>query len=76
MSKLVTNFCFSYLAQGSAMCEVARSYLRGRATVSLIVKETCNMLWEVLSPKYMAPPTVEQWQYIMKEFYERFAKLM
>lgn len=53
------------------MCEVARSYLRGRVTVSLVIRETCNALWDVLSSIYMAPPSEEEWNKIKMKFYDR-----
>ncbi|KAK4882257.1 hypothetical protein RN001_005576 [Aquatica leii] len=56
----------SYLSQGSQMCEVSRSYLRGRATVCRIIRRTCNALWEVLYEKYLQPP--ERWAHIKSEF--------
>ncbi|KAK4881420.1 hypothetical protein RN001_004739 [Aquatica leii] len=61
----------SYLSQGSQMCEVARSYLRGRATVCRIIRRTCNALWEVLYEKYLQPPTPERWAHIKSEFNNR-----
>lgn len=54
------------------MCEVAHAYLRGRAAVSTVIKETCNALWDVLSPIYMTPPTPAQWELIKQQFYESF----
>ncbi|KAK9711264.1 DDE superfamily endonuclease [Popillia japonica] len=61
-----------YVAQGSAMCEIARSYLRGRSTVSNIIRETCNAIWEALLPRYMSPPTAEEWVRIKQQFNEKF----
>lgn len=53
------------------MCEVARSYLRGRSTVCKIIRETCNVLWDVLHPQYLKLPTKEKWKEISEDFLER-----
>ncbi|KAF2887366.1 hypothetical protein ILUMI_18806, partial [Ignelater luminosus] len=54
------------------MCEIARSYLRGRESVSRIIRETCNVLWETLSPTYLSPPSLEEWEHIKTQFYEKW----
>ncbi|KAF2897726.1 hypothetical protein ILUMI_08454 [Ignelater luminosus] len=64
-----------YIAQGGAMCEIARSPLRGRASVSRIIRETCNVLWETLSPIYLSPPSLEEWEHIKTQFYEKWTML-
>jgi len=38
---------------------VAWSFLIGKTTVSVIVRETCAAIWEVLSPIYLKTPTIE-----------------
>lgn len=56
------------------MWEIARSYLRGRSTVSNIIRETCNAIWEALLPRYMCPPTAEEWVRIKQQFNEKLVK--
>lgn len=42
----------------------------GKATVSVIVRETCAAIWEVLSPIYLKTPTIEDWRDKSKIFCE------
>jgi len=51
---------------------VAWSFLIGRATASVIIRETCVAIWEVLSPIYVKTPTIEDWQIKKEEFYEQW----
>ena len=38
------------------------------STVSQIIPEVCDAIWEALSPTEMAPPTLEKWQEIENGF--------
>lgn len=49
---------------------VAWSFLIGKTTVSVIVRETCAVIWEVLSPIYLKTPTIEDWRDKSKIFCE------
>lgn len=51
---------------------VAWSFLIRKTTVSIIVKETCNIIWDVLSPVYCKQPTVEEWKEKANEFYRKW----
>ncbi|XP_011883756.1 PREDICTED: putative nuclease HARBI1 [Vollenhovia emeryi] len=61
-----------YLAQGYNMQVVAWSFLIGKTTVSVIVRETCAAIWEVLSPIYLKTPTTEDLLNKSKRFYEQW----
>ncbi|XP_012543755.1 protein ANTAGONIST OF LIKE HETEROCHROMATIN PROTEIN 1-like isoform X2 [Monomorium pharaonis] len=61
-----------YLSQGCSMQVVAWSFLIGKTTVSVIVKETCEVIWNVLSSIYCKQPTVEEWKKKADEFYRQW----
>lgn len=44
----------------------------GITTVSNIIKEVTTILWEVLQPIHMKPPTDEDFKQIAKEFYGKW----
>lgn len=43
----------------------------GRTTVSDIVRETCDVIWNILQPTEMPEPIGEQWISISNKFHER-----
>ncbi|XP_018369311.1 PREDICTED: uncharacterized protein LOC108765211 [Trachymyrmex cornetzi] len=57
-----------YLSQGCSMQVVAWSFLIGKAIASIIIKETCEAIWDVLNPIYCKQPTVEEWKEKADEF--------
>jgi hypothetical protein len=61
----------SYVTQGTSMRRVAVSYMRGTCTVSWVIRDTCTAIWNQLQPNYLKPPTPEDWQRIIYEFYDR-----
>lgn len=48
------------------------SFLIGKTTVSVIIKETCEAIWDVPSPIYCKQPTVEEWKEKANEFYRQW----
>ncbi|KAG5887228.1 hypothetical protein JTB14_010809 [Gonioctena quinquepunctata] len=63
---------FYYLAEGCSMKEMAHGYYLGHATVYVIIRETTKVLWEVLAPKELKVPSVEEWEAISKGFFEKW----
>ena len=59
-----------YLATGDAQFTIASSYRISPTTVGRIIRETCQVLWCVLTKKgYMAvPKTTNDWRIISSEF--------
>ena len=59
-----------YLATGDAQQIIGMSYRISPTTVGRILKETCNVLWKVLSLKgYIeAPTSVDKWKTISRKF--------
>lgn len=61
-----------FLAQGSSMQEIAWSYHVGKTTVHVVIRETCEVLWDILSPRVLPSPTENDWSKIMKGYYKRW----
>lgn len=54
------------------MQELAWNYRVGKATVHVVIKETCEALWNCLAPLVLAPPTEQRWVEIEEGFYNRW----
>uniref|UniRef100_A0A1Y1MU88 DDE Tnp4 domain-containing protein n=1 Tax=Photinus pyralis TaxID=7054 RepID=A0A1Y1MU88_PHOPY len=61
-----------YLAEGCSMQEIATNFYMGKTTVHIIIKQTCSVLWDVLSPIHLKPPTGTEFVKISKGFYQRW----
>ena len=58
-----------YLATGDSQQSESVYFRIGRATVSNIIRETCNKLWQCLQPGYLSASSAEdQWKAISYEF--------
>ena len=58
-----------YLVTGDTMQTISFSYRIGHATVCHIIDDTCQALWDVLSPEFLcAPKTSEEWKKISDGF--------
>lgn len=66
---LKNSFYFRYLASGDIMHSLHYQYLRGEPTISKIIPETCQAIWDCLQPKVLpANYSEEQWLEIAKDF--------
>lgn len=54
------------------MQEIAFGHYLGASTVSSIIKETTKVLWDVLQPVVLVPPTLEQWKNIEADFFKKW----
>ena len=85
ISKRVTNFqqpisagerlavTLRFFASGESQQSLSFAYRMGKSTVSNILKETCDAIYQVLSPTYLRPPAShEDWLAISKEFEEQW----
>ncbi|XP_018372879.1 PREDICTED: putative nuclease HARBI1 [Trachymyrmex cornetzi] len=61
-----------YLAEGCTMQEIARNFRIGKTTAHVIIKETCKILWDVLQPRVLKRPSIDDWKNIAHEFYHRW----
>ena len=65
-------FFNSYLATGDSFNTLAYRFRLGASTVRAIVKQTCNVIWEVLSPTYLPEPNKNHWRQIASGFWNRW----
>ncbi|XP_063216135.1 uncharacterized protein LOC134527401 [Bacillus rossius redtenbacheri] len=62
-----------YLATGETMQSIAGAFNCGRATVCIIVNDTCQRLWTVLAPQYVnRPVSHEEWLKIASDFEDKW----
>lgn len=60
--------CLRYLASGDSMASISYAFRIGTSTVSKIINETCNILWNSLHDSVMPPINEESWLKIADEF--------
>ncbi|XP_071580640.1 uncharacterized protein [Temnothorax nylanderi] len=60
--------CLRYLASGDSMASISYAFRIGVNTVSKIVSETCEVLWNCLHESVMPPMNEEDWLRIAEEF--------
>lgn len=63
---------FSYLSEGCSMQEIAWNNFIGHTTAHCIIKETCQVLWNILQPIVLPPPEKEDLANISVQFYRRW----
>ena len=63
-----TLFCYRYLATGASQIHLSFLFRLGHSTVSAILKECCQALWDTLQPLVLQPPTAERWLSIASDF--------
>ena len=58
-----------YLASGDSQQSMSFSYRIGKATVSNIIQETCQAIWDALNEEYLrAPTSSDEWKNIANEY--------
>ena len=58
-----------FLVTGDSMQTISFSFRLGHSTVSYIIENTCDALWEVLSPEFVCvPKSSEEWKRISDGF--------
>ncbi|KAH7973717.1 hypothetical protein HPB49_004180 [Dermacentor silvarum] len=64
---------FTFLASGDTQRSLSFSYMIGRSTVSDIISETTQVIWETLKKRYVKCPTKpEEWRDIARGFEQRW----
>ena len=62
-----------FLATGNSQASLSFNYRLGRSTVCTIVRETCSVIWKVLSPVFVRLPSSEdEWKGISDGFYKQW----
>ena len=58
-----------FLASGDSQVSLHFQYRIGTKSVSRIISETCQAIWNVLQPIYLVPPTTpSEWKRIAVDF--------
>ncbi|XP_031349654.1 uncharacterized protein LOC116175602 isoform X1 [Photinus pyralis] len=57
-----------YLASGDSMMSMHYMFRVGKNTVSQIIAETCQVIWDTLKPIVFVEPCAENWKKIAREF--------
>jgi len=68
----ISKQIFSYLATGDGLHSISLNYRIGRSTVTLIIKETCEAIWDSLSSEELFTPSENGWREIAHEFEKRW----
>ena len=61
-----------YLSNGDSFKSLKLRFRLGLATVHKAIKETCEVIWDVLQPMYMPVPTRKTWEETEKGFWQRW----
>ncbi|KAK8769527.1 hypothetical protein V5799_014007 [Amblyomma americanum] len=61
-----------YLSSGMPIPDVAMAFRIGIETAREAIHLTCQVLWDVLSPLYMKPPTESEWRDIAAGFWHQW----
>ena len=61
-----------FLASGDSMTSLSYQYLIGLTTVSNIIVETCEIIWHIVQPLVLTPPTEEKWREVANTFNEKW----
>lgn len=64
------SFYYRFLSQGVSIKFLAWAYKIGRSTAREIILETCEIIWDVLSPLYVKEPQVNDNANIVNDFWE------
>jgi hypothetical protein len=65
---------FRFLATGDSFSTIGHSFRMGFSTVSSIVAEVCDVIWQRLQPTYMPQPTAEIWEKAISGFQEKWGR--
>ena len=66
------DFFFSFLATGDSYHTMNNRYRVGGLTIHKAVRETCDVIWDVLAQEEIPVPTREDWIRIRHEFNKRW----
>ncbi|XP_040357252.1 protein ANTAGONIST OF LIKE HETEROCHROMATIN PROTEIN 1-like [Ixodes scapularis] len=61
-----------YLSSGNPIMDIAMEFRVGLETAREAIHLTCRVLWEELAPRYMKPPSEQDWQTIADAYWMRW----
>jgi len=66
---IIHIFCTRYLASGDSMVSLHYLYLVSKSSITRVIPETCNAIWQVLAPDVLKlPSTTREWERIAEDF--------
>ncbi|KAB0803745.1 hypothetical protein PPYR_00715 [Photinus pyralis] len=71
-AKVRLEITLRYLASGDSMTSLSYNFRVGKQSVSRIIFETCNAIWEGLKNKVFYDPTDTYWKTIAQTFEEKW----
>ncbi|KAH6928046.1 hypothetical protein HPB50_010735 [Hyalomma asiaticum] len=67
------EFYFEFLASGDTQRSLSFSFMIGRSTVSEVISETTQVIWDTLNERYVkCPRKPEEWRDIARGFEQRW----
>ena len=63
---------YSFLVTGDLFWMLDLQFRRGVSTISQVIYDVCDAIWEVIHPIYIAPPTADDWRQIEHCFNTRW----
>ncbi|CAN8015525.1 unnamed protein product, partial [Ixodes persulcatus] len=61
-----------YLSSGNPIMDIAMEFRVGLETAREAIHLTCQVLWEELAPRYMKPPSEQDWKTIADAYWMRW----
>nr|XP_012223365.1 PREDICTED: putative nuclease HARBI1 [Linepithema humile] len=65
------QICLRYLSSGDSIVSISYAFRVGHNTVSKIVSETCDVIWDTLKDMVFLKATEDNWRRIADEFEEK-----
>lgn len=62
---------YRFLSIGLNFVTLKYEFSLGRSTISKIIKETCEVIWNILQPAEMPEPSREHWRDIADKFFTK-----
>lgn len=66
------QICLRYISSGDSVVSISYAFRVGHNTVSKIISETCEVIWNTLKDAVFVKPTEDNWRRIAHEFQEKW----
>jgi len=71
-ARIRLQICLRYLTSGDSMVSISYAFRVAHNTVSKIISETCDVIWDTLKEKVFLKLTEDNWRKIADEFKEKW----
>lgn len=61
-------YYFRYLATGCSFGDLRYNYRLGKSTITVIVRQVCAVLWNILAKTVIPEPSEDMWKKIAEDF--------